>query len=315
MSSYLYAYPAPLVFTLEDPKPGYMVFDQEIDQEIDEQYYVYLSDRELGYADGTLVGAWNSDGSVMRDVAGDPIPIDPLFDSLRPFGNIDGAAVDSLNYHYWMGDLQRHVQAEPVVDTNPVYPADNQPFEVRFSRRWDDTPGFEGWGWEAIIEFSDPNRAPDARAIGIYDDAWAYQYTTGAFVWTDMGDDVFKWRTISPPGFATAEKEDIYYALLFGAAQEGKMVLPATTDSQIRYFWEADQVIPGEAWVDVGQTVTIVYSTVVVPEDINLFPVGTQVRIKGVEYVVATIWASQGFTTTPNADHTGSVGEIIWIWQ
>jgi len=116
-------------------------------------------------------------------------------------------------------------------------------------RRWDDTPGFEGWGWRATIEFSDPNRPPNARAIGIYDADWNYQYTTGAFVWTDTGevdDDgqpIFKWQTVNPAGRVTAAPEPLYYALLWGSIQEGRMSLESLAEDESRtdYYWDKDQ--------------------------------------------------------------------------
>ncbi len=306
MSTYIYSYPAPLE---EDPLPGFVAFSQELGGQ-----HIYISARPLEYEDQTLVGAWGSDGVVMRDEVGDPIPITNLFDSLRPVGNIDGVATNELLYHYFMGHSPRQVQADPVVDTLPEFPADNQPIVLTMERIWDDTPGWEGWGWQATIEFSDPNRAPDARAIGIYNSDWAYQYTTGAFVYTDTGDGVYKWQTHNPPGYATATKEPIYYAMLFGAAQEGRGTLINSTESQTLYFWEADQVIPGgEAWVDSGETVTGMAGTVTLVSDVGPFPVGTQVRIEGVEMLVTSIWAGQGLVLDPYRSST--TGAAIEVWQ
>lgn len=313
MSTYLYAYPAPLVFTEGDPKPGYLVFDQEIGGQ-----YVYMSARPLSYPNQILVGIWSNDGTIMEDGNGDPVPIDPLFEDLRPVGNIDGTATTVLLHHHFMGHGARHVQPTPVADTLPEYPADNQPIILTMARRWDDTAGFEGWGWIATIEFPDPNRPPDARAIGIYDDAWAYQYTTGAFVWTDTGqvdendEAIFKWQTISPAGFATADKEDIYYALLLGSAQEGTSVLAADVDEQLLHFWEFDQG-GGEAWVDSGATVTGMAGTVTLVSDVSPFLAGTLVRIEGVEMTVTSVWAGQGLVLDPY--RVSTTGAAIEIWQ
>lgn len=315
MSTYLYAYPAPLVFTVGDPKPGYMVFDREIDGQ-----YVYLSTRPLSYPNQTLIGAWGSDGTVLLDNNSAPIPIDPLFASLRPVGNLDGEATAGLLHHYFLGHQPRWVQPVPVADTLPEYPADNQPIILTMARRWDDTAGFEGWGWIATIEFPDPNRPPDARAIGIYDDAWAYQYTTGAFVWTDTGqvdendEAIFKWQTISPAGFATADKEDIYYAMLLGSAQEGTSVLPADADEQLLYFWEFSQP-GGEAWVDTGETVTGMAGNVTLVSDNAPFTDNDLVRINGNEFTVDSLYygASDGLVLTPYI--LSPTGAAIEIWQ
>ena len=314
MSTYLYAYPALLVFTEQSPMPGYMVFDQEVSGQ-----YVYLSARQLDYPSQTLVGAWNGDGSIMLDSNDNPIPIDPLFDSMRPVGNIEGVATGPIKYHYFLGHLPRYVQAVPVVDTDPVYPADNQPMVLTMARRWDDTLGFEGWGWIATIEFADPNRSPDARAVGIYDTDWNYLYTTGAFVWTDTGEvdgdgnPIYKWQTLSPAGQATATKEVINYAMLFGATQEGRGTLIETKDSQELYFWEHDQVIPGESWQDSGATVTGMAGTVTLVSDVAPFAVGNLVRIEGVEMSVTSIWSGQGLVLDPY--RTSTTGATIEIWQ
>ena len=315
MSTYLYSYPGPLVFTPGDPKPGYVVFDQEADGS-----YLYLSDRPLSYSNQTLVGAWSSDGEILLDVNLDPIPIDPLFDFLRPVGNLDGDATGQVLYHHFLGHKPRYVQEVPVANTLPEYPADNQPIILSMERRWDDTPGFEGWGWIATIEFPDPNRPPDARAIGIYNDSWAYQYTTGAFVWTDTGEvdgdgvAIFKWQTLSPAGFATATKESIYYALLLGSVQEGTSILPEDQDSQTLYFWESNQG-GGSAWVDSGETTIGMAGSVTLVSDNAPFIVDDLVRINGVEMTVTSLYfgANDGLVLSPYT--VSPSGEVIEIWQ
>jgi hypothetical protein len=81
----------------------------------------------------------------------------------------------------------------------------------------------------------DPARDITARAIGIYTDTWAYQYTTGAFV--DDGSGNF--YTECPIGQRTADPDPVYFALLLGAAQEGRWVLDGTTSES--QFWSSDQ--------------------------------------------------------------------------
>jgi len=214
------------------------------------EQWLYLSSVPL--EGGTLIGAWHNDGTVALDdqEPPQPIPVHPDYaEYIRPFGNDDGMATDRLDYHHYQGHNQRVMQLEPVQDTAPVYPSDTQPIVLTMERRWDDTPGFEGWGWRATIEFSDPSRPPDARAIGIYDADWNYQYTTGAFVWTDTGevdDDgqpIFKWQTVNPAGRVTASPESLYYALLWGSIQEGRMSLESLAEDESRtdYYWDKDQ--------------------------------------------------------------------------
>jgi hypothetical protein len=282
-----------------------------------QDWWLYLSSVEL--TGGKPIGVWNPDGTV----AG---PIDPDYAAyIRPFGNIEGFATDQLDFHHFQGHAQRAVQPDPVPDTAPEYPPDTQPIVLTFARRWDDTAGFEGWGWIATIEFADPNRPPNARAIGIYDSQWNYQYTTGAFVWTDTGevDDqnqpIFKWQTINPAGRVTAAPEPIYYALLLGSAQEGRMSLESLAEDEQRtdFFWEFDQGVTGgqtgAGWVDSGETVTGMAGTVTLVSDVAPFPVGTQVRIEGVEMTVTSIWAGQGLVLDPYRAST--TGAAIEVWQ
>lgn len=301
--NYLYSYPARLVFDDVNRQPGDLSFDQEYGGR-----FVYLSGSPLTYPDGILINSWDDNSGNLGEA------ISGTYLEMRPVGNLGGAATGILRHHHFAGHAPRHMQEVPVADTLPQYPADNQPIVLTMDRWYDETPGFEGWGWKATVEFYDPSRIPNARAIGIYNDAGVYQYTTGAFVLTSLGDDVSKWQTHSPPGFATTEKEDVYYALLLGSTPEGKTVLPATKDSQQSNFWEADQVIPGgEAWVDSGETVTGMAGTVALVSDVAPFAVGSQVRIEGAEALVTSIWAGQGLVLDPYAART--TGATIEIWQ
>ena len=194
---------------------------------IDGTHY-YLSNAERTDPGIWLVGQWHNDGTAVE--------VTPEYETLRPFGNNDDFATDQLDYAHWQGHAQRQVQTDPVEDTLPQYPADNQPIILTMERVWDDTPGWEGWGWLATIEFSDPTRAPNARAIGIYDSDWNYLYTTGAFIETDG-----KWQTNNPPGRATPDKDPLYYALLYGSIPEGQTELVPEQDMWTRNFWDHDQ--------------------------------------------------------------------------
>ena len=259
MSTYLTSYPAgswPWGYTyppFEPPEPepdpvrnpigeGNIVQSGTYnDGTVDRDLFLSADDMVSVYpTDARQIGYWDNDG-----LAEGPLHAD-YEDYIRPFGNADGFGTDSLDYHHFAGHGQRYTQEAPVVDTMAEYPSGNQPFMLTMDRYWDETPGWEGWGWKATIMFSDPNRAPDARAIGIYDDLWNYLYTTGAFVWTEVGTDeegqpIMKWQTHTPPGRATPDKDPVYYALLLGSAQEGRYVLPTDNDQVVAMFWEADQ--------------------------------------------------------------------------
>ncbi len=289
--------------------------------------YLCTEDHSALYPGSKIISKWNSDGSVLvtaTDEDGNPTawyPIDPDYENhIRPFGNLSGVATDSLDYHHWLGGGQRAVQAVPVVDTAAEYPSDNQPIVLTMERRLDDTPGFEGEGWICTIEFTDPNRPPDARAIGIYTDPdhQDFLYTTGAFVWTDTGEvdaegnPIFKWETVNPAGRVTQDPEPIYYALLFGSAQEGRMTLPADSSERTDFFWEFNQGNGGTgAWEDSGATVTGMSGTATLVSDTTPFTVGQEVRIEGVEMTVTSITAGQWLVLDPyRISTTGSVIQI-----
>ena len=276
-----------------------------------QDWWLYLCD-EIIAAD-RVIGAWDADGTVV-----DGVPIHPDYLAyIRPLGNLEGIATDSLDYHHWFGGQQRYLQDVPVAATLATFPEDQQPIVLKMDRRFDDTPAFEGEGWIATIEFADPNRPPDARAIGIYDADWNFIYTTGAFVLTDQGDGTSKWQTINPPGRVTATPEPIYYALLLGSAQEGRMDLQVDQAGRTDYFWEFDQGFtpPGAEWVDSGQTVTGNFGTITgVSGDKNEFPLGSLVRIGGEEATVASYWlGGAGLELTPYRFYT--VGAAIEKWQ
>lgn len=200
----------------------------------------FLSAVELSA--GTLVGKWQNDGSV------DSINV-PLYEKhFKSFQNgEDGEATDSLNFQYFQGHHQRQMQEAVVENTLAVYPSDKQPFVVTMQRYEDTKSVWPGWYWRFIVEFSDPERSPKNRTVGIYDKNWNYLYTVGALVekpYTSVSVDedppteVMKYTGACPPGFQTTKPEDIYYALLHGAAQEGRMILPAAKNEQQSLFWE-----------------------------------------------------------------------------
>lgn len=306
--NYLYATPSPS--TLPENYIGKAVFSEA---KGDTDYW--LSAEEIVEAGWTLVSAHHDDGVALFLSTG--------YNDLVQFGNDAGMATDQLDYHHWQGHKQRQMQMpdEIVPDTLPQYPADIQPITLTMERVWDDTPGWEGWGWLATIEFSDPNRAPDARAIGIYDSGWNYLYTTGAFIWTDTGEvdadgqPIFKWRTNNPAGRATATKESVFYGLLWGSIPEGQIELPPDTDEQTRNFWDRDQGgTPTQVgtWVDSGATVRGAAGTATTVTDTTPFSVGMATRINGVEQEINSVgggWINLiPYQNPPHA--AGSVIEI-----
>jgi len=289
MSNYLYQ------FDTEQSSPE-LIFSKAVGGK-----YVYLSNRAITGTGGELVGQWAADGSIITQ----PLPV--FEQQIRPTGNTEGQATGNIAlYHNFQGEEPaRIVQPAPAAGTLPEFPAEQQPVVLAMEHRWDDTAGFEGWGWKATIEFSDPARPPDARAIGIYDADWNYLYTTGAFI-----NESGQWVTYNPPGRATATRADWHYALLLGSAQEGHMILQAGVDSQQNLFWDHDQLVQ-LVWGDSGSRTDGEAGTVIMVTDISPFNTGQSVRIDGVVAVITSIWNSQGLVLDPFVAHApGLVIEI-----
>ncbi len=96
------------------------------------------------------------------------------------------------------------------------------------------------WGWKVTMISSDPLRDITARAIGQYTDAACtlFEFTTGAFI-QDGGMGPF--FTECPPGNRAANNDQVNFALLLGAAQEGFFNLRAGSDDTEAEFWSHDQ--------------------------------------------------------------------------
>ena len=185
-------------------------------------------------AGATLVGEWGNDG-VLNFID------DVVYSELRPFGNDAGLATDPLDIIHYQGHSQRYMQSVPIADTLPEYPANNQPFILHITRTktTDDAWPHIPWGWTVSVISNDLLRTITARAIGIYNEAGDYQYTTGSFV--DDGNGGF--HTVCPVGNRTANPDSIYFKLLFGAAPEGAWQLTDLEEgaTQTRLFWSEDQ--------------------------------------------------------------------------
>jgi len=210
---------------------------------------IYLLPKEDSNA--TLVGKWDNDGSLH-------VVDEPTYAELRPLGNDSGEATSMLDLMGYQGHAQRKLQQSPVEHTYPEYPASEQPFTLRITRTQtlDDAWPHIPWGWTVEVLSDDPERDITARAIGVYDENWNYLYTTGAFVLMkfEEGEDeegnpitVEHYGTECPVGQRKATAEPVYFALLLGAAQEGRWVLEGATDT--RQFWSDDQALtPNNTW-------------------------------------------------------------------
>lgn len=287
-----------------------------------QEWYLYISRIDTTqlenegtplYPGAKLIGQWDADGSVatVDDV---PVSIDPDYEAyIRPFGNAAGAATDSLNFPYFAGHGQRHVRPDPQDGTLPQYPANRQPYTVRVERTFVDDDGYPATphGFTFTIVFADPSRAPNARSFGVYSDAACTQYlwTPGAFADIDG-----TWTINCPVGQRTANESEWNFAMLFGAAQEGRFTLPVGVQSKTLNFFDADQgdTGGGAGWVDSGQTVTGMAGTVTLIQDNSGFNVGDQVRIDGHESEVTSKWTGTGLVLTPYKAH--ATGATIEVW-
>ncbi len=200
------------------------------------------------YPDATihLIGQWDDDG-----VPTGAIDLTRYRKFFLDFKNDDGRATDDLDYVHWQGHAQRKMQHDSLgtVIGRDIFPADTQAFQLVMEHYHQTTGPWKGWGWKCIMLSEDPHRDITARAIGIYSDPECthYLYTTGAFIMTDIpagedeeGNPVYIQRpqTVCPPGQLKATREPVYFALLLGSLQEGKMALPAEQDSITRNFWQ-----------------------------------------------------------------------------
>lgn len=99
-----------------------------------------------------------------------------------------------------------------------------------------------GWGWSVVMLSADPERDITARGIGVYSDpeCTAFLYTTGAFV--QDGSHGNNYYTECPVGQRTPTPNQVNFALLLGAAQEGYFNLPEGGENVMALFWKSDQI-------------------------------------------------------------------------
>ncbi len=261
--------------------------------------------------------------------------------AIRPLGNADGQATDSLRYHHFMGEEQliagNPIAADPI---EQLYPSDNLPIAIEVRHKQftgNANPEWDGWGWRAEIVGGAASRDPSARAIAIYHDAECldYWYTTAAFtqqqsVWQTNAQDhpLTVWATEYNPAFIGVpndSKADVHHACLLGAAQEGHATLRATDERAYHEFWLHDQgyvAPPSATWVDTGTTVAQlvgsgVYRMSGIPSGLTI---NQSVRLGGSapgETVFKGYWPT---AATPSdyitiAPHVSvAVGTKLWKW-
>lgn len=300
--NYLYRYDVELVWDEEDPQPGDMAFTGIVNGK-----YYYLSGTER--LDGALIGQWDNDGYLQASLD------DTYFDILGLANNPDGTATGIKRYSSWQGHGDRLVQDPETAVGNPIYPADNQPFDIEVRHDYDDT---YGWGWRAEMYWDVNN--PGVHAIGIYSDPECTQYlfTTGAFTqqestWqlNEEGNPKTVWATVCPPGQRTGEvKGDWHFAVLEGSSQKGHQTLSAPSSGSRFLFWTQGT---GSQWVDSGATVTGMAGTATLVSDTTPFQVDMLTRINGVEQTITQVVSGQWIVQTPYTLH--QTGATIEVWQ
>jgi hypothetical protein len=184
------------------------------------------------------VGSWD-------EYTGEPMsPISSAYTGwIRPLGNEDGMATGFLDSMRWQGHSEPKFFTYDDTDPENIvaerYPSDNRPFSLKIERTLITDDGFPQipHGWKVTMLSADPLRDITARAIGIYNDAGAYLYTTGAFI----DDGTGTYFTECPVGQRTADEVQINFKLLLGSAPEGEWVLTVGKSDTTAEFWATDQ--------------------------------------------------------------------------
>lgn len=210
----------------------------------------------LNLPGATIIGEWLEDGT--------PVQVNQAeYLAIRPLGNADGRATETLRYHYWLGEEPRQIGNPEAADPiERLYPTDNLPFEIIIDHYWYEQAEFSGWGFLAEIIGGAASRDPSVRAMAVYSDSAHTQYlwTGGAFQQgasrlgqvDSQGNPLTVWFSDTPPGFRTVQKTPWNLAVLWASVQEGTCVL--TSDNPLRLqFWPHSQgYVPVEeypAWV------------------------------------------------------------------
>jgi hypothetical protein len=199
----------------------------------------YLTTNNTGWPVSMVqVGSWD-------EYTGEPMSVitSDYADWIRPLGNDDGVATGFLDSMRWQGHSEpkwfQYDDTDPGDVQAERYPAYQRPFTLQIERTFINDDGFPQipHGWKVTMLSADPLRDITARAIGIYNDAGDYLYTTGAFI----DDGTGTYFTECPVGQRTADEVQINFKLLLGSAPEGAWTLPVGQGSDAREFWSSDQ--------------------------------------------------------------------------
>lgn len=282
----------------------------------DPDTYVYAGDEPL--TQGTTIGLWDGE-------TGEPLDLDlDAYKAIRPLGNAtDGAAVQSLDYHGFMGHAPRNL--EP----GRRYPAAEAPFDLEIRHKW--TGSY--WTHRAEMHGDAGARDPSNYTIGAYTDTtyttWIWP-TTGAFLrgpseWQvdAEGEPLEVWYKDGWDGYQSTEKQDWYIAVLNGPSIEGKATLPADLESVRYLFWEHNQgwtPPPDAEWVDTGLTIISqagqayrlsgVPSGLTIGQALRLGPTA-ETKLKGYWSVLLT--PSDYILVDPFKQV--AVGSKVWKWE
>ena len=238
-----------------NPRPSPSVLVAEYN---DQRCYLYSADDVTAWPSVTILGAWDRSTGLQAGqsystdspavIQGTPThPIQSNYwDYVRPLGNDTGRATGPLRTLRWQGQPE----VRYAVDDVSEYPVTDAPFQLKITREEITAPDpFPGWGWTVEMISDDPARDITARAVGIYSDpeCTAFLYTTGAFI--QDGSNNNNYYTECPAGQRTNDPDQVNFALLLGAAQEGFFNLPEGSSTTEAFFWAKDQGSGGiEEW-------------------------------------------------------------------
>lgn len=283
-----------------------------------------------------IIGGWLQDGSQWGTV------LQEEYVAIRPLGNMPampkfdednnevgttraGAATQPLGFMTLAGHAQRHVGED-----GEVYPQGSNPFDLEVRHQYFEGE-YTGHGWRAEMVGAAADRDPSVRAVALYSDpeCTAYLYTTGAFVqgsseWQldDAGDPLTVWYTVCPPGQYSAEKKELYFAVLWASIQEGYQVLPVDKDSVQFQFWDKDQPSAstsssGPEWVNTGAGIIGQAGQLFYVSDGTMFvdvPTGTPMRYGDLETTFSQIWPGTDDLIETNPYVPAQIGDAIWLY-
>ena len=241
-----------------NPQPQPSTLIAEFNDGADQHAYLYTGNDLTAWPNSaSYIGSWDERTGLQEGQAWDNssppqligTPTHPVTDDyttyIRPLGNDAGRATGILDSIRWQG----HSEPKYLQD-NKRYKDTEAPFTLKITRQEITAPDpFPGWGWTVEMISEDPARDITARAVGIYSDpeCTAFLYTTGAFI--QDGSNNNNYYTECPAGQRTNDPDQVNFALLLGAAQEGFFNLPEGSSTTEALFWAKDQGSGGiEEW-------------------------------------------------------------------